>query len=92
MLKPLKTIEKKRFGCGFEGHLAGHGRHLLANKAAKSQHDPFLGLSSAHLGPMSKQLGPRVLLRLFSCVDVARSFWKTLIFPSAFGVEVGFVR
>ena len=71
-----------RFGCDFEGHLAGHGRHLLANKAAKSQHDPFLGTSLAHLGPMSKQLRPHVLLRLLLCVDVARFYWKILIFPS----------
>ena len=81
-----------RFGCDFEGHLAGHGRHLLANKAAKSQHDPFLGTSLAHLGPMSKHLGSHVLLRLLSCVDVARSFRKMFICLRVFGVEVGFVR
>ena len=52
-----------RFGCDFEGHLAGHGRHLLANKAAKSQHDPFLGPSWAHLGPILEHVGAKVGLR-----------------------------
>ncbi len=64
----------------------------MANKAAKSQHVPFLGISLAHLGPMSKHLGSHVLLKLLSCVDVARSLLEMLIFPSVFDVEVGFVR
>ena len=76
----------------FEGHLADHGRHLVANKAAKSQDHPFLGPSWAHLGPMSKHLGPLVASRWLSCVDVARSFLKMLIFRGVFDVEVGFVR
>ena len=70
----------------------GHGRHLVANKAAKSQDHPFLGPSLAHLGPMSKHLGPLVASRWLSCVDVACSLLNMLILPGVFDVQVGFVR
>ncbi len=64
--KHQNTIEKHRFfhrffgGWGLRGSVLswsvrGHGRHLVANKAAKSQDHPFLGPSWALLGPI---LGP----------------------------------
>ena len=63
-----KTLENQCFtmifgGRGLRGSVlnwsaGGNGRHLVANKAAKSQDHPFLGPSWAHLGPMSKHLVP----------------------------------
>ena len=85
-------LARWRFGCGPGSHLADHGRHLVANKAAKSQRHPFLNPSWAHLGPTSKHLGPHVVSRWASCVDVACCFLKTLILLCVSGIEVGFVR
>ena len=50
-------------GCGLEDHLARLGSHVVVNGAAKSQHDPFLGPSWAHLGPILEHLGAKVGLR-----------------------------
>ena len=42
----------------------------------------------SNLGASCRQ----VMKKLVSCVDVARSLLKILIFPCVFDVEVGFVR
>ena len=80
--KPHKTIEKPRFFIDFwrqeasrsvlSWSVRGHGRHLVANKAAKSQDHPFLGPSWAHLGPILGPSWPYVEASWATCgVEVA---------------------
>ena len=49
-LRQLVKLAPWRLGCGFEGHLADHGGHLVVNRAAKRQPHRFLGTSWAFLG------------------------------------------